>query len=260
MIKLSDRLQLIADLIDDNESVCDIGTDHGYLPIYLYEKNSQRKIVMSDVSAPSLEKCRMDCFSMHSEAQPDDFDLRLGSGLEVLEQGEVNCIVMAGMGGMLIQELMGKDPMLSHSIKRYILQPRRHVGRLRQWLEQNGYRITDEKLVRESRFIWPVIVAEPVKSSPGRDASGNSEDETYLPGTLIECDIIEYEYPESLVRFSNELTADYLKNALVMEQEKLESKKNGKNTLPEDIARQEARVSYLEKLIESNEIHGKTTK
>ena len=231
MIKLSDRLQLIADEIKQGERVCDVGTDHGYLPLYLYENKIADHVIMTDISKGSLEKCKSDCELYFPDTE---FDLRLGSGLEVLNNGEVDTVVMAGMGGILITELMGVDYYFAHTFKRYILQPRRHIGRLRYWLLDNDYTVVKEQLVREGKFIWPVLTVE----SFGRALSSH-----------MDPDDIEFEYPITLLDFKNDLTFEYLNNALKLEKEKLESKKSGKNTTFEELRTQTHRVEYIEYLL-----------
>lgn len=231
MIKLTDRLQLIANEIEPGERVCDIGTDHGFLPIYLYEKGISPKIIMSDLSYPSLEKCRRNCEQNHPGTE---FDLRLGSGIEVLEPGEVDTVVMAGMGGILISELMGVDYDLAHSFKKFILQPRSHVGRLRYWLLDNDFSVVKESLVRENRFIWPVLTV----ANFGRA----------LPLNMDENDI-EFEYPYTLLRYKNDLTEEYLRNAHAVETEKLRAKEQGSSVSFQELRTQRNRVEHIEYLL-----------
>lgn len=156
MIALTDRLQLIADEINIGESMADIGTDHGFLPIYLWENKISPKVIMADVSRGSLDKARDNCRMLYPE---ENFDLRLGNGLEVLKNGEVSDIVIAGMGGILMTQIMSADMAKTKSFKKYILQPRISSGRLRSWLLANGFSITGDRLVREGRFICNVITA-----------------------------------------------------------------------------------------------------
>ena len=158
MIKLTERLQKIYDQVRPGESVCDVGTDHGYVPLALLESGRSPKAIMSDISAGSLAKCKVNAEAMLPSLAP--FDLRQGSGIEVLESGEVDTVIMAGMGGMLISEILEKDYHHSHSFKRYILQPRKHVGRLRYWLLDNDFTVVHEDLAREGKFIWPILTVE----------------------------------------------------------------------------------------------------
>ena len=106
MTKLTPRLNLIANEILPGETMADIGTDHGFLPLYLWEQKICPKVIMADISKGSLQKARDNC----KTAYPDvDFDLRLGSGIEVLETGEVDVVAIAGMGGLLMTEILGVD-------------------------------------------------------------------------------------------------------------------------------------------------------
>lgn len=236
MNKLTDRLQLIYDEITEGETVADIGTDHGYLPLALIKSGKSPKVIMSDISEGSLAKCRENCesFSAYYEKK-QAYDLRLGSGLEVLSPSEVDTVVIAGMGGMLIIDLLSKDKALSHSFKKFIFQPRRHIGRLRYWLLENNFRITNESLVRESRFIWPVLTVE----SGNRALMANSDPTD-----------IEYEYPLTLLDFKNKLTEEYLRNAHRIEREKLASKQSAENPDMFEIRRQTHRVKRLEYLLD----------
>ncbi len=235
MNKLTDRLQLIYDEISYGETVADIGTDHGFLPLALIESEKSPHVIMTDISEGSLKKCRDNCMAFSSQSgKKQAFDLRLGSGLEVLSHSEVDTVVIAGMGGILITELMSKDLFLSHSFKKFILQPRRHVGILRYWLIDNNFKITKESLVRENRFIWPILTVE-----PGNRAIMYNSDPTD----------IEYEYPLTLLNFRNELTEEYLRHAHRIEIEHLSAKNSAKNPDFFEIRSQTHRVKRLEYLL-----------
>ena len=185
MVKLTPRLQTIANEIKAGETMADIGTDHGFLPICLWEEGICPHVIMADISRGSLDKARDNCRMLHPE---QEFDLRLGSGIEVLENGEVDAVAIAGMGGILMTEILGVDWEKAHSFKRLILQPRNHVGRLRYWLLNNGFKIVNEQLVKEGKFICEILTVE-----PGEVAVSRNQDEND----------IEYEYPHSLIRFKN---------------------------------------------------------
>ena len=119
MIKLTPRLKTIAEEIEKGETMADIGTDHGFLPIYLWEAGLCPKVIMTDISRGSLSKADENCRSLHPETE---FDLRLGSGLEVLSCGEVDSVVIAGMGGILMTEILGADVQKAWSFRKLILQ------------------------------------------------------------------------------------------------------------------------------------------
>lgn len=156
MIKLTDRLQLLADEVNIGESMADIGTDHGFLPISLWERGVSPKVIMADVSAGSLKKAEDNGRMLYPD---QEFDLRLGDGLKVLENGEVDDIVIAGMGGLLMIKIFEADMEKTMSFKKFILQPRISSGKLRHWLLHNGMSIVTDTLVREGRFICNIISA-----------------------------------------------------------------------------------------------------
>lgn len=230
-MKLTPRLQKIAEEIKPGESMADIGTDHGFLPLYLWENKISPRIILADISPGSLEKAAENCRLFRPQ---ETFDLRLGSGLEVLAPGEVDTVVMAGMGGILMSELLGKDLKKAWSFSKYILQPRRHIGRLRFWLYDNGFSITNERLVREGKFICEILTVVPKEAAITRQLNG---------------DDIEYEFPLSLLRFRNDLTEEYLEGKLRLEKEILTSMQKGSLTTPKDLQRQEYRVYYLTTLL-----------
>src|SRR5665648_647206 len=147
MIKLSERLEIIANLIDENETMADIGTDHGFLPVALWERGICKKIILSDVNKGPLEKASQNIKATNPGIE---FDLRLGNGLETISSGEVSTLVIAGMGGVLITEILGADLEKSKSFKKIILQPRNGQSKLRYWLLTNGFEIIKEnQLIRE---------------------------------------------------------------------------------------------------------------
>lgn len=250
MIKLSDRLQLIANEIERGETVADIGTDHGFLPIYLWENGISPKVIMADISRGSLDKARQNCLEAHPDMK---FDLRLGDGIGVLEDGEVDAVSIAGMGGILMTEILGADLEKTKSLKKFILQPRNHVGTLRHWLLDNGFEITNEQLVREGKYICEILTVVPVDYGAGvvGDEPSDKADAYGICGA--EHDEIEYQFPKTLAEFKNPLTMEYLDRHLKKEIFILESMKSGNKTTLDEIKHQEDRISYIERLVKTCE-------
>lgn len=219
MIKLSDRLLSIAEEIN-TKTMADIGTDHGFLPIYLWQHGICDKVILTDVSKGSLEKARVNC---EKYCPKEIFDLRLGSGLNVIAPGEVDIVVMAGIGAPLTANLLAEDIDKSKTFK-YILQPRRHEEYLREWLDNNKFEIIKEKLVKERNLICQVLVVE--------------YNEDYIPKHY------DYMFPDSIVK--QELGKEYLSYWMTKSKRNLNSAKKGKNL--EDIDKwQKAidRIAYL---------------
>lgn len=158
-MNLTDRLSYLANQINKGETMADIGTDHGFLPIYLTEKGICEKAIMCDISSGSLDKARENCMKHNSKHL---WDLRLGNGLEKIAMGEVDVIVIAGMGGILMTKIIGDDIEKSRSFRRFILQPRNNHGYLRKWLYENGFYIIDEGIVDEDSNLCEIITAVPI--------------------------------------------------------------------------------------------------
>ena len=229
-MKLSDRLQLIADEIHCGETMADIGTDHGFLPLYLLETKKCPKVIMADISSGSLAKAEENC----KMAKPDgDYELRLGDGIDILEDGEVDVVAIAGMGGNLIADILEWNMAKSRSIKRYILQPRRHVGKLRHWLYCNGFEIVKESLVEEGKFICEILTVESGPAENGKEAEYGAD----------------FDYPDSLLEHVNPMTEAYLHRKLELENMILDNiNKNSQNAGEEGILCK-ARIARIESLI-----------
>ena len=155
---LRPRLQAIADLVPASRNVADIGTDHGYLPVFLIQQGRVAKAIAADISAGSLDKAKQ---FIRQNSLMDTMETRLGNGLSVLTPGEADTIIIAGMGGMLIKDILEQGEETARRADILILQPMIGQKELRHWLMTNGYRITEEELVKEGHRIYEIIVAVP---------------------------------------------------------------------------------------------------
>lgn len=190
LVKLEGRLLAIAKLVENGSKVADIGTDHGYIPAYLCENKISDFIIAADVNKGPLEKARKE---IAKRKMQDNVVLRLGSGLEVLEKGEVDEVIIAGMGGVLIAKLLQDAIEVARDLKKLILQPMQASSDLRKYLYENGFEIESEKLVREDFRVYEIIVAK---------YTGNNK--------KIE-DEIELEISYELFESKDELLEDFLK-------------------------------------------------
>ena len=235
MIKLTDRLQVLADQIKQDETMADIGTDHGFLPIYLWENEISPKVIMADISPGSLDKARVNCYENYPDVK---FDLRLGNGIQILENGEVDAVVIAGMGGKLMTEILGENLEKSKSFSKLILQPRNGQAKLRSWLLENGFSIVKESLVRENKYICEVITVVPYVSENAVSC---------FPENEID-DPMCFEVPPWILT-AGELAAPFIQNKINIEEYAL----NG--ILKADVVDHErekvtrARIEYLQNLL-----------
>ena len=230
---LTERLAAIANEIEKGESVADIGTDHGYLPMYLTKEEISPKVIMADISKGSLNKARRNCRELMPEVK---FDFRNGNGLRVIKKGEVDVIVIAGMGGNLICDILGRDLGKAKSCKKLILQPRTAQGRLRAWLVRKGFDIVNEQLVREGRFICEIITAVP--GEPRESIKLNLEPES-----------IKWEMPYWVANLKNPLVNQFISYKIDRENSILKSMENSKNIPAEDVKAIEDNIVYLESLL-----------
>lgn len=197
MIKLSDRLQKIADFIEQGESIADIGTDHGFLPIALWERGKSPHVILSDINAGPLEKARD---NIHKYFPGKKFDLRIGSGIQTLQPAEVETIVIAGMGGLLMAEILGDDLEKTRSYRKLILQPRNAQEKLRLWLFENGLRIADEVLVREGKYLCEIILAVPGGSGQKKELKNSGLEKKIRPSDIdLEISPILFEKKDPLL-------------------------------------------------------------
>ncbi|MDD3305759.1 MAG: class I SAM-dependent methyltransferase [Acetobacterium sp.] len=157
-IKLSPRLEVIANCVAGAESMADIGTDHGYLPVYLVENEMVTRAIASDTNQQPLKKAEKIISEQQLEKQ---IETRLGSGLSVLKPGEVDAVVMAGMGGLLIRDLLEAQPDVAMQKKKLVLQPMNNQAVLRKYLESSGFFIIKEELAQEGDRVYEVLVVEP---------------------------------------------------------------------------------------------------
>ncbi|MCL6634324.1 MAG: class I SAM-dependent methyltransferase [Peptococcaceae bacterium] len=157
-MELSERLAALAACIPAGSVAADIGTDHACLPVFLVEKGICPRVIATELNPGPFRSARRKLAEHNLEGK---IDLRLGDGLKALEPGEAGVLVLAGMGGNTIREILSAAPDVSQAASRLILQPMADPGDLRTWLVANGWQISDEKLVEEGGRIYVVIVAEP---------------------------------------------------------------------------------------------------
>ncbi|MDR1495476.1 MAG: class I SAM-dependent methyltransferase [Clostridiales Family XIII bacterium] len=151
MAKFTERIRGIASYIDAGESVADIGSDHGYLPIWLARAGVSPRVILTDIAKGPLAIARANAGSYGLT------DCRLGDGLAPLAPGEVDVVVVAGMGGETIIDILGANLTKTASFAKFILQPRTKADLLRSWLSER-YEIVAEDTVRERGRPCPIIV------------------------------------------------------------------------------------------------------
>lgn len=146
MMVISDRMAAVAGLISPGNVVADVGTDHCYIPIYLAVNKISPRIIAMDVNEGPLAKARKNIAEYGVE---DVIETRLSDGLKELKQGEADTIVIAGMGGILINSILKAGEKVARSAGELILSPHKDVHLVRRFLADNGYKIDDEIIVKD---------------------------------------------------------------------------------------------------------------
>lgn len=142
---------MVASLVPQSESVCDIGTDHAYVPIYLVKKEITKKAVAADIKKGPLMQAEKNISAYGENAR---VETRLSNGFEKFQNGEAQVAVIAGMGGETICEILKKDI----GIEIFVLQPQSGHKELRSFLLSNGYIIKDEKICREGKKMYMAML------------------------------------------------------------------------------------------------------
>lgn len=157
MPRLGKRLIKIADFINSGSRVADIGTDHAVLPIHLIRSGKVEQVIATDINKKPLMKAEE---NVDAAGLSDYIQLRLGNGLECIAPNEVDTIVIAGMGGELIADILAAAPWLRSENYRLILQPMSRSERLREYLMQNRFTPLFEEAGTDAGRHFTVIVAE----------------------------------------------------------------------------------------------------
>lgn len=155
-MKLSHRLLTVASFVRKGSNLADIGTDHGYIPIYLAENGTIRSAVAMDIRKGPLERAK-NHIKLHK--LEDQIKTRLSDGLLELTPGEADTAVIAGMGGDLVIEILDRGRHVWNSVGQWILSPQSDLFRVRVFLEKNGFVIEDEVMVQEDGKYYTIISA-----------------------------------------------------------------------------------------------------
>ncbi len=146
MVELSNRLKTIASLVRLGSRIADIGTDHGFLPIYLAQKGVITRAVAMDIRKGPLARAEE---HVEEYALTAMIETRLSDGLEKLNAGEADTVIIAGMGGPLILEILSRGMAVVPSVDQFILSPQSDWNGFRKGLRKMGFLQCSEDMVCE---------------------------------------------------------------------------------------------------------------
>ncbi len=156
LFTLDERLALCADFVRDGVSLADIGTDHAYLPVWLALSGKISHAIAADVRTLPLERGRRNIEKYHVE---NIVEARVSDGLREISPQEADDIVIAGMGGELIADILAAAPWVKNPAKQLILQPMTKEYVLREYLYTNGFSIRAEKACTHAGKLYSVMSA-----------------------------------------------------------------------------------------------------
>lgn len=195
-MELSRRLGAVASFVEKGWVLADIGTDHGYIPIWLVENKICPKAFAMDVGKGPLERAKE---HITGHGLGNYIETRLSDGLGALAPGEADCMIAAGMGGNLIIKILEEGSEVLEKMQACILQPQSEIAKVRQYLYEHGYRSAAENMVEEDGKYYPMM-----KMIKGRE-------EPYLEE--------EYAYGRLLLREKNSVLYELLKKEVKGKQE-----------------------------------------
>ena len=149
---ITERLRCILNYVS-SEVIADIGTDHAYIPIELVKKNRVKRAIAADINEGPLKIAQK---NIKSEGLSDRIETRLGSGISVLEKSEAGQIIIAGMGGELIEFIIKSDIEIAKGSE-LLLQPMNNQYELRKFLMYNGFKIIDEDIAVEGFKVYNIM-------------------------------------------------------------------------------------------------------
>lgn len=162
-MELSVRLKHVYSMADKCNCIADIGTDHGYIPIELIKNDICKKAIASDINSGPVKKARI---NIEKEGLQSCIECRQGSGLCVLKAHEADGVIIAGMGGNLIRDIISQDEDIFKTFKFAVLQPVQNPEVLRKFIYERGYHILHEDLcIDENKFYEIIKVKYDCKSS-----------------------------------------------------------------------------------------------
>lgn len=192
-MELSKRLNSIVKHIEKTDVLADIGTDHGYIPIYSIENEICSKAIAIDINKDPLDKARLNAII---EGVDDQIDFRLADGIKGLEKEEANVVVIAGMGGNLIRDILEESIDTVEKMDYLVLQPAQNPEILREYLYTNDYEVIKEDLCYDEEIYYEVFK---VKRKAGES-------------TIL--DSLYYEISPRLLMEKHPLMKDYLEEKI----------------------------------------------
>jgi len=186
----------LAMLVTEGSRLADVGTDHGYVPISLMKQKRIPSAIAMDINQGPLKRADNHIAEYGLEGY---IETRLSDGLDALEAGEADTVLIAGMGGSLMVRILTRGRRILHTVRELVLQPQSEIGRVRKWLTEHGYRIICEDIILEEGKYYPMMKA--------------------IPGESEEYSEEEYRYGKPELQQSLDTLQEFLQKSLRMQEQ-----------------------------------------
>ena len=157
-IELEIRLLMIAEMIPKCDVLCDIGTDHAYIPIYAAQKDLCRKIIATDIHEGPLRMARR---NIENYDVSNMIETRIGDGLNCLYDHELDIVLICGMGGLTITEMLQLQKDKVNKCRQLIIQCMYADEMLRGYCYENGLDIVEERICMERNKLYTAMRITP---------------------------------------------------------------------------------------------------
>ncbi|CAH1851370.1 tRNA (adenine(22)-N(1))-methyltransferase [Convivina intestini] len=160
-VHLSPRLEAVANYVPQEAYLADIGSDHAYLPAHLLVGRQIKYALAGEVAVGPLANVQSEIIQQNLQGQ---LIARLANGLDAVQTSDqINTVVIAGMGGLLIRDILDRDWQKNgqRQFQTLILQPNTEEAAVRRWLINHQYQVKAEKIVQEGKHFYEIIVAQP---------------------------------------------------------------------------------------------------
>lgn len=229
---LSLRMQQVVSMVEPCQVAADIGCDHGYISMELVQKKKAQQVIAMDVRTGPLSRAEA---HIRQKQLQEWISCRLSDGLEGLRPGEADTIIISGMGGPLMIDILerGKDRRLGTEL--LVLQPQSDIPEVRRYLHRIGYEIVKEAMLKEDNKYYTVMQGKPERATEGT-----------LPIISNSWSVVEYQYGKDLLEQRSSILYSYL------EKENQNLIRLREHLLERDTEKARQRIQELEEQLEWN--------
>ena len=230
-MQISKRLEAVADMVTSGCRIVDVGTDHGYIPIFLTEAGKITHAIAGDVNRGPLQKAVEHISQYGLEEQ---IETRLSDGLAAVQPGEADSIIIAGMGGPLTVRILKEGKAVADQCRELILQPQSDIRQVRSYLEEIGWHIVREEMIFEDGKFYPMMRAVKRSESLCKDCAEATDSGKGFEGVTQEAEIsasesrmseAELRYGPLLIQKKHPVLREYLLREQGLNQKILEALK-----------------------------------